>query len=204
MGTIARFDLGEIITNTGVKAFVETGTLHGDGVLHALKYPFDEIHSIEIDEELANNCTERFKGKDKVHIHEGHSGTVLPALLESIKCNCLFWLDAHFPGADCGKARYDAEPDYDLRLPLESEITAISERVGTYKDVMICDDAWVYEDGQFEWGTFNEHAARHNHGITREDINCGKDLSFLYDRFGDTHTFKKVTNDQGYIVVLPK
>ena len=79
---------------------------------------------------------------------------------------------------------------------LESEIKAISERVGTYNDVLICDDAWVYEDGQFEWGTFNDHAARHNHGVTREQL-CGKDMSFLYDRFGDTHTFKKVTRDQG-------
>ncbi len=203
MGTIARFDLGEIIKNTNVKAFVETGTLHGDGVKHALKYPFDQIHSIEIDEELSDKCANIFKDDINVTIHLGHSGDVLPTLLDSIKCNCLFWLDAHFPGADCGKARYDAEQDYDIRLPLESEIKAISERVGTYNDVLICDDAWVYEDGQFEWGTFNDHAARHNHGVTREQL-CGKDMSFLYDRFGDTHTFKKVTRDQGYVVVLPK
>lgn len=203
MGTIARFDLGEIINNTGVKAFVETGTLHGDGVLHALKFPFSEIHSIEIDKELADKCIKLFQNNNIVNIHTGHSGDVLPPLLENIKCNCLFWLDAHFPGADCGKARYDAEKNYDIRLPLESEINAIAARVGKYNDVLICDDAWVYEDGIFEWGTFNEHAARHNHGVTKEQL-CGKDMSFLYSQFKDTHTFKKVTNDQGYIIVLPK
>ena len=87
MGTIARFDLEEIINNTGVKAFVETGTLHGDGVKHALKYSFDQIHSIEIDDELSTKCANLFKNESNVTIHLGHSGDVLPILLDSIKCN---------------------------------------------------------------------------------------------------------------------
>ena len=203
MGTIARFDLNEIIENTTVSAFVETGTLHGDGVQHALQYPFSEIHSIEIDKELADKCKSRFSNNKNVTIHHGHSGNILPSIIENINCNCLFWLDAHFPGADCGKARYDSEPDYDIRLPLECELNSIGTRISKYNDVLICDDAWVYEDGEFEWGTFNSHAERHNHGVTREQL-CGKDSTFIYNLFEETHKIQTVRKDQGYIVIIPK
>ena len=40
MGAINRFDLNEIIEETGASYFVETGTLHGDGVDYALHFDF--------------------------------------------------------------------------------------------------------------------------------------------------------------------
>lgn len=204
MGSLTKFNLQEIIDRTNANAFVETGTLHGDGISYALKFPFSEIHSIEIDEELASKCINKFKEYSNVNIHVGNSADILPSILESINHNCIFWLDAHFPGADCGKARYDDEPDYNTRLPLECEITAISKRINQYNDVIICDDAWVYEDGEFEWGTFDSHSARHNHGVTRDSIANGKDSSFIYDLFENTHNIRKLTQDQGYIVLTPK
>ena len=91
-----------------------------------------------------------------------------------------------------------------VNLPLEKEIELIGERTNLYKDFLIVDDLWIYEDIKINGIGFNEHNVNHGHNITREELVNGKNLDFLYNKFRDTHDFKKVYKHQGYLVTIPK
>ena len=205
MGTIRRFDLDEIKNKYSSEVFVETGTMFGDGVEYALGFGFDKIISIEIEPAIHETASNNYKNNNKVEIILGDSSKVLPECLSSINGNAIFWLDAHFPGADAGISSYESckQMEYDTRVPLEAELTAISKRVDSYKDVIIADDLWLYEEGAYGGGNMNEHARQHNQNITKEEV-VGKDATFAYNLFERTHDIKKYYPDQGYLVFLPK
>lgn len=203
MGDIKIYDIGEIIDRCKSKFFVETGTLLGDAVEHVRQYKFNKIISFEIIEELADKAKERFKDDSRVDIVLGDSSKVLPEALDSLKDNTIFWLDAHFPGADIGINNYTDEIETDTNLPLEKEIRAIAKRIGKYKDVLIIDDLWIYEDGDWEWGTFDNHMSKHGHTVKRSDL-CGGDTSFIRDLFSETHNIKVINRYQGSLVLIPK
>jgi hypothetical protein len=202
MGDIRMFDINQLIEKFNLKAFVETGTFHGEAV-EFMKDKFKEIHSIEINKELALECTTKFRDLKHIHIHNGNSYECLPNILNQINTNILFWLDAHFPGADAHKAAYDEEVNLEKRLPLENELDIISKRQNKFKDVIVIDDLWLYEDGDWEWGTFDNHAIKHNMNVTRNTL-IGKNSDFIYPLFKDTHDFKKLTKHQGYLIFYPK
>jgi len=205
MGAISTFDLQEIIDRFNTTVFIETGTLYGDGITYALKYNFDIIISIEIDKNLAEQAQNRFRSNSNVHIIHGDSKVVLQNILPTINGNILFWLDAHFPGADSGQTTYESclSLPYNDRLPLEAELNIIKQS-RLNKDVMICDDLWIYKDGTYGAGNIDDHAKRHNQNVTKLQISEGKDISFVSTLYGDTHTFKEVYNHQGYLIILPK
>ena len=210
MGNLTIFNLNELIQLNKASVFIETGTLYGDGIVQALRYDFDRIISIEIEPTVAEKARHRFRNESRVEIITGHSTSVLEEILPTIDSNILFWLDAHFPGADAELKSYDEikKLDFNLNLPLEDEINLISKRLGKYKDVLICDDLWVYESIKAgedkKRPSFDEHCKAHGHNITLNDINPdGRDLSMLYETFGKTHDFKKVYRDQGYVIVYP-
>ena len=201
MGDLRIFDIEEIKTKFNLDVFIETGTLHGDTI--EWLYPsFEELHSIELDIELYEKAALRFNGNTKVKIHHGNSTEVLKKILTDIKKSALFWLDAHFPGADVHKVSYDNEKNEDIRVPLYNEIQEISKRKNLYKDVIIVDDLWLYEDGNYEWGTFDDHARRCNFNTTRSQL-VSIDSSFLYDAFKHTHNIQKLNNHQGYLIFTP-
>jgi len=75
--------------------FVETGTYHGDTVAVAADFGFQEIHSIEINQQLFNKCQQRFAQNDRVKIYYGDSPDVLQQILPCMSARCTFWLDAH-------------------------------------------------------------------------------------------------------------
>lgn len=205
MGAIYRFDLNQLIIEYNLVNFFETGTLYGDGVDFALKHPFESTISIEIDEELYKKCQERFNGNNRVKLILGDTSKVIGDVLKSVKGNTLFWLDAHFPGADAGKITYRdvLKIDIDTRIPLEIELKEISKRQSEYKDVIICDDLWLYKNISVEGRTANEHCQRCGHNITREEIVEGRDLEFISDLFPNFDV-KEVYRDQGYLLLFPK
>ena len=137
-------------------------------ILFLIMINFEKIISIEIEPAIHQTATDNFKDHNNVEILLGDSSKVLPDRLESITDNTLFWLDAHFPGADAGLVSYESckQIEYDTRVPLEAELTAIAKRVKTYKDVIIADDLWLYEEGSFGGGNMNDHARQHNQNIT--------------------------------------
>jgi hypothetical protein len=103
-----------------IKAFVETGTFHGDTVAACLD-DFKELHSIELAEHLFSAARNRFSGKEKVRLYFGDSAKQLERVLSTIKEPALFWLDAHFSGGDTARASIDT--------PIVRELELISEHL---------------------------------------------------------------------------
>ena len=94
----------------------------------------------------------------------------------------LFFLDAHFPGADFGLAGYEDETNEDIRIPLQKEMETIVSLRGAdiKKDVFIIDDLRIYEDGPYEAGPWELKEKLGGHGI-----------EFVYDLFAATHYIEK-------------
>ena len=79
--------------------FVETGTHHGDGVRRALDLGFSNVISVEILEDLYNECTQKFSSEisqGKVKLFLGDPNELLPTMLELLTEPSLIFLDGHF------------------------------------------------------------------------------------------------------------
>ena len=170
MGDLRIFNLRELKEKFNLKYFVETGTLFGEGVDHALNHGFDDVYSIEIDKELYDRAITKYAFNAGVNIIHGSSHEKIKDLL-SLDGNCLFWLDAHFPSADCNKKSYTDEKDMEIRAPLQTEIELLSQRKNKYKDVIIADDFWLYNtEHKYESGDIESHMRSIGQNITRKEL----------------------------------
>ena len=128
--------------------------------------------------------------------------TLLPNIDKNI--NCLFWLDAHYPGKDpyYQKALDDGlkinyhEYDFDasnILLPLKKELALIRKYRSSCKDIIICDDARVYTDCICDKGS------------------CGSEIPLPTDRsiqwykevLQDTHKLEYCSLAGGYFIYKP-
>ena len=78
---------------------LETGTHKGDTVQTALDLGFKKILSVEVVNDMYENCKVRFEKeieKGTVILYEGSSSERIGEMLEQIDSPILFWLDAHF------------------------------------------------------------------------------------------------------------
>jgi hypothetical protein len=193
MGFISHFDLSRIIREYTIRYFFETGTWKGDAVAFALQFPFEKIISAEIVPGIAREASLRFQEEGKVKICEASSTNALLSELPFLQGNCLFWLDAHFPGADAGLEGYDAMPQEEIRLPLEQELTVIHRLRQHFRDVIIVDDLRVYEDGPFENGAAPADTLPRN----------SRNLEFVHRLFEATHTQLRSYKNEGYLLLVP-
>lgn len=76
---------------------VETGTLFGDSAARLSRH-FPLVYTIEINRELFERASARFKNNDGIRVLHGDSKQVLRDLVREIHQSCLFFLDAHFSG----------------------------------------------------------------------------------------------------------
>ena len=204
MGDLRIFNLRELKEKFNLKYFVETGTLFGEGVDHALNHGFDDVYSIEIDKELYDRAITKYAFNAGVNIIHGSSHEKIKELF-SLDGNCLFWLDAHFPSADCNKKSYTDEKDMEIRAPLQTEIELLSQRKNKYKDVIIADDFWLYNtEHKYESGDIESHMRSIGQNITREELVGDVNDRFFYDNFSDTHDLQIIANHQGYMIISPK
>lgn len=194
MGSLSRFDLGRIIKEYRTPNMFETGTFWGDGVAYASQFQFNKIISAEIIPEIAVKAKSRFIADDKIEIIESDSIAALEKRLPHLKGNTVFWLDAHYPGADAGLADYENDDNEILRLPLIKELELIGKYRGKYQDVLLLDDLRIYEDGPFQNGPVPPNALP-------KSI---RSIDFVYNYFGATHYIFKSYLDEGYILLLPK
>jgi glycosyltransferase involved in cell wall biosynthesis len=139
-----------------LKVFVETGTYEGDSVEAATEF-FDELHTIELSEELFGRAADRFEGSPQVHVHQGSSPDVLGELSGRLRRrSVLYWLDAHWCGE--GSARGEVE------CPLLFELEAIGSLAA--RSVVMIDDARLFlapppaPSTPQQWPTFSELLAR--------------------------------------------
>ena len=114
----------------GLTTLVETGTYYGE-MITAVAGSFQQIHSIELDPQLARAAQKRFRKYAHVKIIEGDSQAVVPRLLRQLDRRCLWWLDAGY----CGWTGQVGDPNR-----LGSELNAIlADRIPDH--VILMDDA---------------------------------------------------------------
>lgn len=82
--------------------FFETGTYNGD-MIQAVKHDFKQIYSVELSESFYKQARLRFQNDPHIILLQGDSGKVLPEILKQVSKPCLFWLDAHYSGANTAK-----------------------------------------------------------------------------------------------------
>lgn len=137
--------------------FVETGCFRGNTLSYALTLGFDKLYSCDIDQEMIDFCEYKFKGS--VSLYLGSSLSFLGYLLPLIKDteSVLFYLDAHLPEHD--KNNGTVVLDSEFNFPLQEELELINNFRSDKKDVIICDDLRIYEDGPFQGGNWEGRKA---------------------------------------------
>lgn len=199
MGTVARFDLASLRAKYDLHYFVETGTGQGDGLAHAasINPGFFSLASCEIEPTLAEAAKARFAGEGRIAVMNASSATFLARMCALLPPDepALFFLDAHFPGADYGLRGYGAEKADALRLPLEDELRLIARNRPAGKDVVIIDDLRIYIDGPFQHGNLPVNV--------RPMCPKARNVHFVKAVMGATHTVELLYDHEGYILLLP-
>lgn len=196
MGTLAHFHIDVMRKRHGLVSFVETGTGAGAGVLQAVKAGFGAIHSVEVVDELVEAARRQFQKVPAVKIWRGASSGVLPLILKELpEGPALFWLDAHFPGADYGLGEYEGEKDLARRLPLEEEVAIIRRHREGQRDILLIDDARIYQPGPYGAGDLPADWPPLA-GVKRS-------LDFVREAYSRTHGVVVDYAQQGYVMVVP-
>lgn len=155
MGMLSLHPIAHLQRKWGLGNFIETGTWEGDGLMHALQFPFMRLRSVEASVDLAAAAAKRIRKvwacDSRWEIIQGDSVLVVPALLRGWNQRMiggeptLWWLDAHLPD------RYGIDATH---LPLEREVEAIVGNGAHARDVFIMDDWRLYEDHTYDSGLF--------------------------------------------------
>lgn len=181
MGHLRNFDLRQY----GCNVYVETGTGAGLTLGKAAASSFNRLFSVDMDAHWVNEGRKRFPG---AVIENDLSIPALERWLReqlSPQDRVLFFLDAHFPGADYRGAKYDvAAPN---AVPLREELELIVKYREGCSDYIICDDARIYMIGPFA------------HGNTPL-VQVSGGLRFVFDMFGQQRVAINY-EEEGYIVI---
>lgn len=198
MGALAHFDLPALIAKYGVLHFVETGTGKGEGLAHAVRFRFSTLRSCDILSVLADSVAVIFRSDHRVMVQAQESASFLHDVCVLIPEDepILFWLDAHFPGADYGMHDYGYATDDARRLPLLTELAMIIENRPAGKDVVLVDDLRIWVDGAFGSGNLP--------ATVRPFCPRQRDASFFGRVFGATHDVRFDYAQEGYVVLTPK
>jgi hypothetical protein len=196
MGTLRFFNLQPLLEQFGCRILFETGTGLGDAVKYASYFRLDRLISVEINAQLAEHAREAVGRDPRVRIFCDTSETVLRSVLPQIPKSTpiLFWLDAHFPGADYGLGEYQGEANPDLRLPLQRELATIAELRAGARDVLLLDDLRVYEDGEYGQGPCPAEALP---PAGARNLDC-------LQAWAATHDILRLYQHTGYVVLTPK
>jgi hypothetical protein len=201
MGELSIFNLQHLIDKFNLKLYFETGTGKAVSLRYALRHNFQKFYSVDLDSDLIKEAQNEIKDERLIFINDFSTNAIekhVPNL--DPEKPTLFFLDAHFPGADFHKTTYENSiKEYkEQSLPLELEINLIKEIRNTNKDVIIIDDFKLYEaSDKYEDSTDS---------ITQflDELKINRTPSFIYNSFNKTHNFEKLYNHQGYMVITPK
>jgi len=187
MGSLSFFDLSRYKGDV----LVETGTGMGYGVDYALNSGIPKVHSCEVYDEVFQHVTKRYENDPRVEIYQQSSIYFLDNLLPQIPkdSRIVFWLDAHFPGADFITHQYKSD-DNEINLPLVHEVDIIKKHRAGCSDVILIDDMRILDP--YDRATLESLGLFLNY----------PGLSFL-DDFKPTHHIAKYFVHQGYIELVP-
>jgi len=201
MGQLSTFILEPLIEKFNLKVYFETGTGEAISLQHALKSKFEQYYTVDIDQEFVENAKKIVSNTNLTCIHN-YSTKALEEYVPTLDKNkpVLFFLDAHFPGADFYKCSYEEsiKTFKEESVPLHSEINILKSNRDTSKDVIIIDDFKLYEPSDLYEHSINPVKKY----LDEENLNL--DSSFIYKAFESTHTFEKSYKHQGYLIILPK
>lgn len=137
----------------GTTLFVETGSFLGDTAF-AMKDSFEKVFTIELQEELAEKCRQRFAGEPKVSVYQGNSAEVLRDILPELPGNTLFWLDAHYSSAFHLGNTFIQTARGSKDTPIVEELQILLQD-GLKKNVILIDDARLFV-GKYDYPTLQE------------------------------------------------
>lgn len=159
-----------LIEAAGLRYAVETGTYLG-GTAGMLADLVDEVWTVELKPEILAQARERLAGKDNVHLVEGYSPEVLPALLAEVPGPALYWLDGH--GGTFGA---DDVPADIKECPVLEEIACLAAHPFAPGSVVLIDDARAFFGTLLhhrpDWPTFMEvaHALGDRYVTVLDDV----------------------------------
>ena len=196
LGELFLHNLQTYIDEYSCYAFIESGTGIGTGIKHALRYPFDELYSYEYVGQLYEHCKNEIKD-DRLTLMHTDTLSGLKNVLSTIDQNdpIMFWLDAHFPGADFKFNDYDHLSDQpSLHMPLKDEIDIISSLRPNSRDVLIIDDLQIYE-GDAGVELPNPSGFNDKYGMGG--------IGFIEEAYSKTHNFLRDYRHQGFLILTP-
>ena len=205
MGQITTFDLNEFINNFNIKNYFETGTGMSVSLDYAKNFNFNKLYTVDIDGELIDLAKSKYSNDERITFINDYSKNALKNFLPIMDNNpTLFFLDAHFPGADFYKISYEESirKYREDAFPLEQELKIMKEYRNLKNDVIVIDDFILYEKDD-NYGTIKEGNVWKYEWL-QEELNLKTESSFIYELFKDTHDFKKDIRHQGYLIITPK
>lgn len=151
------FDLATtLVTAAGLRYGVETGTYLGGSAL-MLADVLDEVWSVELKPEILAQARERTAHRANIHLVEGYSPEVLPAILSQVPGPALYWLDGH--GGTFGA---NDVPAHIKECPVLDELAVVATHPHAARSVILIDDARAFFGPLLhhrrDWPTFLEVA----------------------------------------------
>ena len=154
--------------------FIETGTYMGDTV-DFLKNDFEQLFSIELNQELATKAAKRFEAYSNIRIVQGDSTDQLVTILSNIQLPVTFWLDGHY------SSEYKVGDEYIVTgkgvkdTPVMEELHQIKKH-SNKRHVILIDDARLF-NGKDDYPTKEEvklfvktHLPNHTFSIKKDII----------------------------------
>jgi hypothetical protein len=208
MTTISSLGINDLAKKYALTDFVETGTLHGDSVAYALENGFSRAWSIEINKLLYEQCASRFHDDKRITLLYGSSHKLLPSLcqvLSAARRKCLFWLDAHFPGADAGLNKYGDYASEEENMPILHEVCGIFSTLNE-NSVVIIDDMRCFADlKSLQYHDFDGHMK----SLGERAIGCNREtlvkvtLDDIISLIPSTHSYRINEQEEGSLIIEP-
>jgi hypothetical protein len=117
----------------GIEDFIETGTFHGDTAAWAAGH-FARVTTIELSPAYHAAAQVRFDAQPNVRALAGDSVVVLREVVSILTSPAIFWLDAHWSGADTAGR--------EVECPVLAEIALIN--ASSFTHVVLVDDARLF------------------------------------------------------------
>jgi hypothetical protein len=200
MGELSIFNLEDFITTNNCINYVETGTGMGVCLRHIMNYNLKNYYSIDLDGDLIGQARRNFPQENIEFIHN-YSSEALKDLLPSLPKEepILFFLDAHFPGADFGKMSYEQSirEFKSEAFPLLNEIKVIKQHRDISKDCFIIDDWKLYDK------TKNYEMGGWDYEDLQAELNLTTNGDIILNEFKNTHNYEIKLRHQGFAFITP-
>lgn len=125
------------------RLFIETGTLHCDGIRRAIESGFKQVISIELAPHYYLSAFYKYAYHPYVKIIQGDSSVVLSKVLEHVDEQVTFWLDGHYSAGDTALG--------EVNSPLMLELDIIKQHHVKTHTILIDDlRCWTNPEGMFD------------------------------------------------------